>query len=285
MFSVQTCTDLIARLLPEPHAGLLSGILFGAKASLSPDLKEQLIRTGTLHMVALSGMNITLIAQLVNGILIGVVGRRIAVVITIASIVVFIWFVGPSPSVVRAGCMGSISLIGILTGRRVIALWSWGLTMILMLALSWSLIGDSSFQLSGLSSLGLILFGRADPPSATNHSPLIGANLYSRLRGWVADSFTPFLYRELHTTLAAQVLTLPVLLFTFGRISFISPVANILVVWLIPILTVWGMITVAAGFLWLPFGRVLALACWVVLEYMVQVIRWLGMLPFAAISR
>ena len=145
--TVETLTAIVNHVLPEPHAGLLNGILFGTKATLSKELYNALIRTGTLHIVALSGMNITIIALIMRSILLPFVSRRIASALTILGIILFVWFVGASPSVVRAAIMGSISLLAIVLGRQAWSLLSWVLALGIMLVIKPSWIGDISFQL------------------------------------------------------------------------------------------------------------------------------------------
>ncbi len=159
MITVTTFTSILNQLLPEPHAGLLAGILFGTKATMSRELTDALIRTGTLHIVALSGTNITILTGIINFSLLWLVGRRFASALTILLITGFIWFVGPSPSVIRAGIMGGISLLAIIFGRQTWGLLAWMLAVSTMLLLNPEWITDLSFQLSAMATLGIILFG------------------------------------------------------------------------------------------------------------------------------
>lgn len=156
--TVQTLTAAINQVLPEPHAGLLAGISFGTKATLSRDLLQALIATGTLHIVALSGMNISIVASLVSKTLLRLLSRRITSLLTVLLIIGFVWFVGVSPSVIRAAIMGSLSLFAIIMGRSNWPIFSWILAVTAMLLINWSWIGDISFQLSALATLGIILF-------------------------------------------------------------------------------------------------------------------------------
>jgi competence protein ComEC len=271
MISVFDCTHLIETFLPEPHAGLLAGIVFGTKMSLDSSLKQALTTTGTLHIIALSGMNITIIANLVNSSLLWIVPRRLAGIVTIGCIVFFIWFVGPSASIVRAGIMGGISIIGVWSGRERFALWSWGIAVVLMLILHPVWITELSFQLSALASLGMILFGVDSSKKA-----------YIQ-RSWL-QSGKEIIVDGLHTTLSAQVFTIPLLFFTFGRLSLISPLTNILIVWVVPIVTVLGFLMVCLGAIWLPLGQIVSWVTWVFLEYMIQIIFLTSRLPFASIG-
>src|SRR4030042_5052354 len=113
MVTVATFTSVINHLLPEPHAGLLAGMLFGTRATISQEFVQALTVTGTLHIIALSGMNISILAGLSIMTLLRFVSRRVASLLTVLIIVGFVWFVGVSPSVVRAAIMGSLTLFSI----------------------------------------------------------------------------------------------------------------------------------------------------------------------------
>ncbi len=257
-FTVSGLTHIINQVLPEPHAGLLAGLLFGTKASLPPALYDALVKSGTLHIVALSGMNISILGRMVTDSLVWLVGKRIASLLTLFLIVWFVWFVGPSASIVRAAIMGSISILAVLFGRQYWAILSWILAVVSMILLNFSWLFELSFQLSALATLGIILFGGKEKR---------------------------FLVSELRLTLAAQSLTIPLILLHFHRISLISPLANLAIGWSIPILTGLGWITVITGWLWLPLGRIVAWFDWVLLEYLVRIVQFTSVLPFASVGQ
>lgn len=267
MPTLSTCIDVINRVLPEPHAGLLAGIVFGAKTSIATDLYDALVVTGTLHIAALSGMNITILTKLFFSTFILCLPRWISSILTIGVIVIFVLFVGPSPSVVRAAIMGSITLVAPLTGRISTALITWGVTIASMLLFDYTLIGNLSFQLSALASFGMILFSKSSYSSEGREKKFVA---------WVKE--------ELVTTLSAQVFTIPLILFTFGRISLISPITNLLIGWTIPIITVLGLCISLLGLIWLPFGQLLGWITWVFLEWLIQAVIFTSKIPFASIG-
>ena len=242
MPTLVTFVDIINRVLPEPHAGLLSGILFGIKASISTDLYDALVVTGTLHIAALSGMNITILTKLFFSAFNFLLPRRISSILTMGVIVGFVFFVGPSASIIRAAIMGCIAI---------------------MLCVHFQWIGETSFQLSALASLGMILFGRFKQDG----------------------SFITLVKNELTTTLSAQVFTIPLILFTFGRISLMSPVTNILIGWTIPIITVLGLFVSLLGFIWLPIGQIIAWFTWIFLEWLIQAVIITSKIPLASIGK
>jgi len=299
MFSVSDFTSIINQLLPEPHAGLLSGIIFGTKMTIDPVLKQALVTTGTLHIIALSGMNIAILTNIVTVSLLSFFPRKIATVVTIAVIIGFIFFVGPSASIIRAAIMGGITLIGVLFGKNAWALWSWGVAVVLMLVAKPVWITDLSFQLSVLASLGMILFGgasfaptyvgatdghgreqKAENPSTGSGQ---GRGQKTELLN-IYGSFVRLMENDLRTTMAAQTLTIPLLLFTFGRLSFISPLTNVLIVWTLPAITVLGFLVSICGYIFLPLGQLFAWISWIFLEYIIQVIMWTSRIPGASVG-
>lgn len=296
MLSVTTFTSIINQLLPEPHAGLLNGILFGTKATLSKDFLDALITTGTLHIVALSGMNISILASIISTSLLRVFSRRIASLLTVGSIIGFVWFVGPSASVIRAAIMGCITLLAVVFGRQTWGLYSLFIAGGIMLMIHPAWIGDLSFQLSFLATLGIILFGGATEVASSSlrgvsdeaiskiseRSPRFGIH---RTLAMTMHSLYSFLENDLRTTLAAQAFTIPLILLTFQRISLVSPLTNILIGWIIPPLTVLGMGTAIAGYIFLPLGQLFAWFAWVLLHYLILVIELTSRLPFASIGR
>ena len=274
--TVATLTGIMNQLLPEPHAGLLSGILFGTRATLVPELVTALIRSGTLHIVALSGMNITILTNVIGVMLLPFFKRWIASVLSILVIAGFIAFVGPSPSVIRAGIMGSIGLIAIVFGRLHWGLLSLVLAVLMMLLLKPEWITDLSFQLSVLSTVGILLFGSTGRQPRKKHRTSLWYAGLKYVWGSIQDG--------LRVTLSAQVFTIPLIVLVFGRISLISPVANVAIGWTIAPLTALGFITVLLGIFWLPLAQPVAWICWALLEYIIWAVRITSMLPFASIG-
>lgn len=265
MLTLPDVTAVISHILPEPHAGLLSGILFGVKTSLSPELKNALQITGTLHIIALSGMNITILVSLFFSTFIQFLPRWVASILTVGVIALFVWFVGSSPSVIRAAIMGCITLLAPLTGRVSIALVTWAIASGSMLLFHPAWISDISYQLSVLASLGMILFSRT---TINGQNKLIQT-----------------IQKELTTTLSAQVFTLPLIFVVFGRISLISPITNLLIGWTIPVITVLGLLLSFVGIFWLPLAYPIAWVSWVFLEFLIKVVMITSQIPLASIGR
>lgn len=260
MITVSTFTSVINQILPEPHAGLLAGILFGTKATLSKDFIDALTTTGTLHIIALSGMNISILAGLTSATLLRFVSRRIASLLTVLIIIGFVWFVGVSPSVIRAAIMGCLTLVSVVCGRQSWSIFIYCIAIVVMLLVRPDWLTSLSFQLSALATLGIILFGK----NSTGKKNI--------------------LMDDLRITLAAQVFTVPLVFFVFRRISLVSPLTNILIGWVIAPLTAIGMATAILGWMSISLGYVLGWVNWIFLQYLILMISATAKLPFSSVG-
>lgn len=259
---------VINSILPEPQASLLSGILFGVKATMPKVFYNALVTTGTLHIIALSGMNISILTALTAKTTL-FLGRKASSILTICLIVLFVLFVGYSPSVVRAAMMGSLSLLAVYFGRQ-----SWGLLSLflvcgIMLIFDISLMKNLSFQLSFMATFGIILANR---------------KVKRQMKNGLTDKLVFWLKENLKVTLSAQIFTLPIILYNFHRLSLIAPVANLLLEWVISPITVLGLIVALAGWFWYPLGLIIGWVVWVPLTYFIIVIEILAKIPWASIQ-
>jgi len=211
----------------DPQASLLAGITLGLD-QLPKDFKENLIITGTIHVVVVSGYNIALVGGffLVSA---PYIGRKKASLLAIAAIICYTLLVGVSAPTLRAAVIGIVTLVGLLLGRKALALYSLGLAGAAMLVINPNFLTDISFQLSFLATLGIIAFTKPISSKLT------------RVHGLFRESIA--------TTIAAQILVLPVLFYHFGTVSLLSPLVNSLVLWLIPLVTIGGFIFLVASFI------------------------------------
>ena len=222
----EAITEMVQDSLPEPQASLLLGMVLGVSPGFPAQFYESLRVTGTLHVVVVSGFNITVIINTLAGFL-SFLPLRLRFFITVLFITAFVLLVGPNPPVVRAAIMGSIGLLGTVLGRQRDALRTLLIASFIMLVFRPNWAGELSFQLSFLATLGLIvlqpLFERVIP----------GKNL--PLRG------------DFITTSAAQVMVWPLIAFHFGQVSLLSPVINALILWTVPLITYLGLVTITIG--------------------------------------
>lgn len=283
-FTVPSLTTVIGRMLPEPHAGFLAGILFGTRSTMAKELIDAFVTTGTIHIVALSGQNLSIFTGTLASWFSSIVSRRVASLLIIFILVWFLWFVGPSPSLVRAVIMGSLTLFAVIFGRRNLSLLSLALAVSTMLVLHPSWIGDLSFQLSVLATLGIILFGSKTTMEGRRSTIIIYPQPLFSIFHFLSSLLWPLIAANLRITLAAQLFTTPLIFFYFHRLSIIAPVTNVLIGWTMPFLMGLGWIAAIAGHVWLPLGLPPAWAAWVLLTYVIRAVEITANVPFSSVA-
>ena len=269
-----TFTTVINSYLPEPHASLLNGILFGVSLKTSKVFYEQLKTAGLLHLVVLSGMNITLLAAMLLP-LTRYFSKIVSIVIIILIIIIFVIFVHPQAPIVRAAFMGILTFVAIIYGRKTSALYLLFLSAIFIAIVSPRWLTTVSFQLSYAATLSLILFNTQKPFH-------ISQDVKGWKRRWI--ELRHGLYEEFGTSVAAQILSAPVIFFYFKQVSLVSPLANVAVAWTVGPLMVFGFLTAFLGKIYYPLGLPFAGVCYVLLSYMVWMINLLSRLPYAMIK-
>jgi len=260
--------DNLRALLPSPESDFINGILFGSKSEMSQDLYQKFITTGTAHIIALSGFNITIIVIFLAWIFGYIIKRkRLVVIIAIVTISLFVIMTGASSSVVRAAIMGSVLLLAKYYGRARHALNALLFAAFLMILLNPKVLAfDISFQLSFLATLGLLYI-----------YPYILKKF----------EFLPEFFKlrdSASATIAAQIAVLPVLLQNFGQLSLISPVVNILILPLIPLAMLFGFLAGMFGFISLFLAKIFSIPLWIILWYQLKIIDICSGLPYASIN-
>lgn len=254
--------------LPEPQASFLGGLLLGAKRSIPDDLMQSFNRTGTTHIVALSGYNITIIGVVVINICRMLwVPRKKSFWVSLHVIFFFVLITGAQASVVRAGIMGSLMLLATKLGRISRITNALVLAAMIMVAVNPRvLVFDTGFQLSFLATTGLVFI-----------SPIF-ENIFKKLPSILS------IKENLIATLSATVMTLPLIAFQFGRISIVAPLVNILVLPAVPLAMGLGFVLGILSLWWLPLGQVFGWLVWAVLSYIIFIIEFFSRLNFSSIN-
>jgi competence protein ComEC len=257
-------TTTVDRALPEPDATLLLGIAFGVHGTLAADVRAPLQDAGLIHIVAVSGLKVVMVAGLVNAVArLRGWSRRRRTIATLAVIAAYVVLSGAGAAALRSSLMVGAGLLLSRDGRRPHSFALLGLCAALLLAIEPAVATDVGFQLSFLGTAGILLL--AAPIAA--HIP--GPRL-------LAEPFG--------VTVAAQLATAPVTAGTFGVLSLVGPFANALVLPLLPLVIVVGgagavLATLAPALGWLPLD-IAAVLCRLILA----VAQGASSLPFAAIQ-
>ncbi|MFH1610371.1 MAG: ComEC/Rec2 family competence protein [Patescibacteria group bacterium] len=245
--------DLINTNLSPPYSSLLSAIILGEKSELDNSTREIFSKAGISHIVAISGMHIAIISLIFFYFFLYLgFSRQKSFKYIFIILIFYLLLIGFKASAIRAVIMGLIVMYGLKEGR----LSSSGRAIIFaatfLLLLNPRLLRfDVGFQLSFLATIGIIYFY----PFINKWIKIIS----EKIRGIIS------------ITLSAQVLTLPLVFYYFGIVSFISPITNVLVLPILPFLMVFGLLFVSIGFIWQPIATFLGILIWIVLEVIIKI--------------
>jgi len=255
----------IAQVLPEPQNSFLAGLLVGLRRTIPQDLQNQLAATGTTHVIAISGYNITIIASAINGILLFFFRRKISFVVAFLAIVCFVIMSGASASAVRAGIMGVMGMVALNIGRVNASNNALAFTAAVMLGFNPQILHfDVGFQLSFLALMGLVYL-----------CPLMEPHLL-----WVPKGIRKYLL----PSIGAYIFTLPILLFDFGRLSLVAIPVNALVLPMVPAAMLFGFVTGGLGLVWLPLAKIAAWFSWASLTYILKIVGWSASIPLSSVG-
>ncbi len=258
----------LSKMLSPPHLGFLEALLFGDESNISSAYKEKLNLTGTRHIAAVSGTNLTIIVFIVlNFLLFLGLWRQTAIIVSLVLIVFYVLMVGAPASAVRAGIMAGLYLLAQLLGRHNFSGHSLLAAATLMLAFNPRLLlTDIGFQLSFLAMAGLVYI---QPILAKRFG---GQNLFSGLKGiFVA-------------TLSAQIMVWPILIYNFGQVSFTGLLANVLIVPLLAPATILGFLAAFSGLIFFPLGRIISWFCYFLVGFIIKVVDWLYLWQSASLK-
>jgi competence protein ComEC len=257
----------VKMIFPEPEAALLSGILLGQENSIPAEVQQAFKNTGTAHIIAISGFNIAIIAGIFVTLFSRFFGRKTGAILAILSILFYTLLVGASASVVRAALMGTLSIIAAQFGRRNLALTALACSALVMALLNPLVLWEIGFQLSFAATLGLVLY--AQPLSDAVTAFLIHYFPLSKVEAVVGPFSDYFLL-----TFAAQITTLPITIYHFGRFSLVSLIANPVVLPPQPIVMVLSGLALLAGRIYLPLGQVLGWLAWPFAAYTIRMVEF-----------
>ena len=255
--------DAVRLGIPEPQASLGIGFLTGQKSALPEELSEQLQIAGLTHIVVASGYNLTILVRLARRVF-KKHSRFMATSISMAMIISFITVTGLSPSMTRAGLVSGLSLVAANYGRSihpfVLLPFIAAITVLWQPSFVW---GDLGWQLSMTAFAGVMIV-----------APLMQAYFFG--------SSPPGILRQiLGETVAAHLVTLPLIVLSFGTVSHVAIIANLLIVPLVPLAMLLTFIVGVVGLAAPAIVGVIALPASWLLTYMTTVAGFLADLPWA----
>jgi competence protein ComEC len=254
-------TTALDDAVPAPHAAVLLGVVLGIRQGIPPALQNALIATGLVHLLVLSGLKVAVFARLVQAALHPVLGR-LATWPALGLIAIYAMVGGATPAAVRAAAMGGLAIAASHLGRPTHVWTSLALTAAAMLGWHPELAWDVGFQLSFAGTAAIILL-----------TPGIERHL----------TFMPRVLREpFAVTCAAQVGTLPMMATDFHVLSLVAPLANALVIPILPALVGCGLLLGALS-VQPEIARLAAIPITGLLAYLEQVAYVLARVPAAVV--
>ncbi len=259
--------DQSKKLLPEPHSSFLGGLILGAKGSMGQELQDDFRKTGVIHIVVLSGFNVTIVADFIVKFF-SFLGFVWSGLFGGISIVLFAIMTGASATIVRASIMALLVIIAKLTNRYseiTRALFLAGFFMVLFNPML--LVYDPSFQLSFLASLGLIKLS----PHIESRCMFIPKGRFD-LRGLFA------------ATVSTQIFVFPFLIWMMGEFSIVSPAVNMIVLAVVPSIMLIGFLMNIISFVYFPLGLALSVPVFLMLDYILISVGLFSKIPGASVS-
>lgn len=256
---------------PEPQGSLARGLILGNDFGFSPQLFRYFVITGTAHIVAVSGWNVTMIvnAILLTLVFLGIKRSRVLFAILVF-IIFYVMLTGNGSSVLRAGIMGAISGLAWQIARPYRVKNALAAAALLMVIFNPRiLVFDVGFILSFSATLGLVFL-----------LPVLRRYTFKKidvhLLKWSAET--------LIQTGAATIFTVPIILIVFGNLSLISPLANLLILPAVPVATMAAFAAATVGMINSGAGQIVGVLAWVPLTYIISVAELLSKIPLASVN-
>lgn len=249
--------------LPEPHSQFAAGLLIGQRNTL-PDGVTQILQTvGLSHIIAVSGYNLTIMAEVVRRRM-GKKSKYRSTLMSIGLILLFLGVAGSSASIARAAFVSLLTVVATHYGRSVKPL------LLILLAAAYTALTnplnlwvDIGWYLSFLAFFGVLIV-----------APAIEKRFFARKEPNGA-------IKLLIETSSAQLMTVPITMYIFGQVSLVALVANLLVVPLVPLAMLLSVVSGMVG-MWLPtFAGIFAWPARMVLSFMLEICSLLARIPHA----
>ncbi len=266
----------LAKVLPEPQASLAQGIVLGIRGNIPSSVRDDFTRTGTAHILAISGLNLSILAGILISAGIWLFGRRRYLYIWLALGTIWLYAVitGMHPPVVRAAIMASLFLTAELLGRQRSAITSLAFAAAIMVGISPQVLWSASFQMSFMAMVGLILVA---PLFQTLGRKAVNATLGDRPGVPIANTITD----SLGVSLGAVIGVWPLVTYYFGIIPFVSPPATFLALPALPWIIITGVLAGSLGLIAPPAAQVIGWLAWFFLYYLLLVVKAFAAIPLS----
>jgi competence protein ComEC len=256
------------------EANFLIGLLLGDRTDISEEIKSAFMNTGTIHVLAVSGSHVVLVAEIIV-VVVGLLrfSRKPKILLTVAALIFYMYLTGATPSVVRATIMMIVLTIGKLFEERIDVYNVLGVSAVIILVLEPKQLFDVGFQLSFSAVFSIVYFY----PKLNALIPKIPEPLEElKVMQWLWQLFA--------VSLAAQIGTIPFTAYYFGKVSVVSLFANLIVVPLVGVIVTIGLSGALLGIFatWIAscFSEVNNLTAIITLNF----VKWAEQVPYAIVN-
>lgn len=280
----RAASDHFWKSRPGAAGGILNSLTTGERADIPPIVQQDFLRSGLSHLLAISGMNVAFLVALVflllrralalcQWVVLRVPAQPLAAVLTLPSLWFFMLFSGSQIPVGRAVLMSAAGLAAIALWRRVDPMDAWALAAGVLVALDPRVLFAASFQLSFAAVAALLLVrSRLEREKEVAGERDIATRLARNARALFTVS------------LAASMVTAPIVAFAFQQVSLVGPLANLVAVPYTGLVVLpAGWLTLVAGALWAPAGEVAARFALATAEGLAGIAAWCGAPPWAVV--
>ncbi len=273
-------SQTLAQVLPEPQASLAQGITLGIRGNIPTSVRDNFSHTGTAHLLAISGLHLSILAGILVSTVIWLFGKRhyLYVWLAMGAIWLYALITGMHPPVVRAAIMVSLFLIAELLGRQRSAITGLVLAAAIMVGLSPQILWTASFQMSFMAMVGLIF--------VAPHFQALGRKVIRARLGEKGPAVTiaNIISDAASVGLGAIIGVGPLVAYYFGIISFVGPLATFLALPALPAIIIISALAGGLGFIALPVAQFFGWLAWLPLSYLLVVVNALAAIPASFIE-
>lgn len=262
----------LQRVVPQPESGLLLSLMLGRKNKLSSSLKKEIRKVGLAHIIVVSGLHLSIIIEILTQSF-SFLGLRKRENFPLSSlfVLIFVFMVGLTPSIIRASIMAFLLIIAQLSSRLSHPLYSLLWAAVLMVWFNPLILAKSlSFQLSFLATGGIVLLY-----PLINRSPFWQKEFFLNKGRWLKLTFLP--------SLSAFLMVAPWIAYKMQTISLVTLFTNLLVVPVLPLIIILGGVTAFFSWLFDPLGLFLGFVLQILLKYLLFIIRLFSAFPLSQI--
>lgn len=247
LFSLVLRKDSILKVsnqaLPFREAALLMGMVWGEKSGMKGEFYSYLVKSGLVHIVVVSGANLMIVSKSLIENLAKFVGRKMAILGGGGAVLIYVNLVGWQLPIIRALLFLGVYYFSQILGRKFNTFRAMILVVVVMFLADWKIYNEASFWLSIMAFTAVLL---------NRNSNIIKINF------WV------------------NIFIIPILSINFKQINLISPLFNMMVLFLVEAISIVGFWGGILGVIWQDLGSLVLAVNYPLLRYLIEVIEWGG---------